>query len=91
MKLSVSRFSMTVLFALLLGFSSSVTWAQNSNTASGQMSESGKEVGKAGKSMGRNVKHGRVVKGGKHFGKHFGKAGKHFGKGTKKAFRKVIS
>ena len=91
MRLSVSRFSMALLFALLLGFSSAGTLAQNSNSASGQINESKNEVGKAGKSMGRNVKHGRVVKGGKHFGKHFGKAGKHFGKGTKKAIKKVIS
>lgn len=64
---------------------------QNNNTATGQMKESGSEVGKAGKSMGQNVKHGRVVRGGKHFGKHMGRAGRHFGRGTKKAVKKVIS
>lgn len=64
---------------------------QNNNTATGQMKKSGSEVGKAGKSMGRNVKRGRVLRGGKHFGKHMGRAGKHFGRGTKKAVKKVIS
>ncbi len=73
-------------FASLLGSAQ-----QNNNTSTGQMKESGSEVGKAGKSMGRNVRHGRIVRGGKHFGKHMGRAGKHFGRGTKKAFKHVIS
>lgn len=64
---------------------------QNNNTAKGQVKESGTEVGRAGKSMGRNVKHGRVLRGGKHFGKHMGRAGKHFGRGTKKAVKRAIS
>lgn len=64
---------------------------QNNNSATGQMKESGSEVRKAGKSMGRNVRRGRVVRGGKHFGKHMGRAGKHFGRGTKKAVKRVIS
>ncbi len=64
---------------------------QNKNTAGGQMKTSGSEVGKAGKSMGSNVRHGRVLRGGKHFGKHMGRAGKHFGRGTKKAVKKVFS
>ena len=64
---------------------------QNDNTAKGQVKQSGTEVGRAGKSMGRNVKHGRVLRGGKHFGKHMGRAGKHFGRGTKKAVKHVIS
>lgn len=64
---------------------------QNNNTSTGQMKESGSEAKKAGKSMGRNMKHGRVVRGGKHFGKHMGRAGKHFGRGTKKAIKHVIS
>lgn len=64
---------------------------ENNNTSGGQMKESGSEVKKAGKSMGQNVKHGRLVRGGKHFGKHMGRAGKHFGRGTKKAVKHVIS
>jgi hypothetical protein len=64
---------------------------QNNNTSTGQMKESGSEVGKAGKGMARHVRHGRIVRGGKHFGKHMGRAGKHFGRGTKKAVKHVIS
>jgi hypothetical protein len=64
---------------------------ENNNTSKGQMKESGTEVGRAGRSMGHNVKHGRVVRGGKHFGKHMGRAGRHFGRGTKKAVKHVIS
>jgi len=64
---------------------------QNDNSATGQMKKSGSEVGKAGQSMGRNVKHGRVLRGGKHFGKHMGRAGKHFGRGTKRVAKHVIS
>jgi hypothetical protein len=64
---------------------------ENANSSKGQMKESGKEVGRAGTAMGRNVKHGRIVRGGKHFGKHMGKAGKHFGRSTKKAVKHVVS
>ena len=64
---------------------------QNNNTSSSQMKESGSEVRKAGKGMAQNVKHGRVVRGGKHFGKHMGSAGRHFGRGTKKAVKKAVS
>jgi type IV secretory pathway VirB6-like protein len=81
-----------VLLAGFFAFTSSVSFAQdNTNSTGGQMKSGTKEVGKAGKSMGQNVKHGRVVKGSKHFGKHIGKAGKHFGKGTKRAVKKVVS
>jgi hypothetical protein len=85
-------FALTILAALFL-FTSAVVFAQNSNSnnAGGEMKSSGKEVKRAGKSMGRHVKHGRVVKGSKHFGKHMGKAGKHVGKGTKKAIKKIVS
>jgi len=64
---------------------------ENPNSSKGNMKESGKEVGRAGTAMGRNVKHGRIVRGGKHFGKHMGKAGKHFGRGTKKAVKHAVS
>ena len=64
---------------------------QNNDTTKGQMKQSGSEVGRAGKSMGDNVKHGRIVRGGKHFGKHMGRAGKHFGRGTKKAVKHAVS
>ena len=64
---------------------------ENSNTATGQMKESGSEVKKAGTSMGHNVRHGRIFRGGKHFGKHIGRSGKHFGRSTKKAIKHAIS
>ena len=65
--------------------------AQNSNTAKGEMKQSGSEASNAAKGLGRNVKHGRVVRGGKHFGKHTWRAGKHFGRSTKKAIKHAIS
>jgi len=64
---------------------------ENNNTSGGQMKESGSEVKKAGQSMGHNVKHGRILRGGKHFGKHMGRAGRHFGRGTKKVVKHAIS
>ena len=64
---------------------------ENNNTASGQMKKSGSEVKQAGTSMGHNVRHGRILRGGKHFGKHMGQAGRHFGRGTKRAIKHVIS
>ncbi|HUK89940.1 MAG TPA: hypothetical protein VLZ81_06035 [Blastocatellia bacterium] len=64
---------------------------KNSNSAKGQMKESGKEVGRAGKSLGHNVRHGRLIRGGKGFGKHMGRSGRHFGKGTKRAAHHVVS
>jgi hypothetical protein len=54
-------------------------------TPGGEMKKSGGEAKKAGQSLGRNVKRGRVVRGGKEFGKHVGRSGKHVGKGIKKA------
>jgi hypothetical protein len=83
----------TAALALSLTLIPTAATAQNSNsnTATGQMKESGTEVGRAGRSMGRNVKHGRVLRGGKHFGKHMGRAGKHFGRSTKKVYKRVVS
>jgi hypothetical protein len=80
-----------ILAAMTLSVALHGVAQENNNTSGGQMKESGSEVKKAGKSMGRNVKHGRIVRGGKHFGKHIGRAGKHFGRGTKKAVKHVIS
>lgn len=90
MKRKTMNSLMIAAMALSLSFPLSGFAQQNNNTATGQMKESGSEVGKAGKSMGRHVKHGRLVKGGKHFGKHMGRAGRHFGRGTKKAVKHVI-
>jgi hypothetical protein len=59
-------------------------------TAKGQMKEGGKEVGKAGSSLGHDFKHGRIVRGGKRFGKHIGYAGRHVGRGTKRAVKTAV-
>lgn len=91
----MTRKLMNILATITIGVSLAVVspsaFAQNpnSNTAKGQMKESGKSVGKAGKSLGHNIKHGRVIRGGKHFGKHMGGAGKHAGKSTKITARHV--
>ncbi len=58
-------------------------------TVGGQMKEGTKEMGKAGKSLGHNVKHGRVARGGKHFGKHVYHGSKNYAKGTTKAAKKT--
>jgi hypothetical protein len=58
-------------------------------TVGGQTKEAGKEVGKAGKSLGSNVKHGRIVRGGKQFGKHMGHSGKNVGSASKKVAKKT--
>ena len=64
--------------------------ANAQNTSKGEIKKSGSEAKKAGTSLGSNVRHGRVVRGSKHFGKHVGSAGKHFGRSTKKAFKKIF-
>lgn len=65
---------------------------QNANrpSAKGEMKQSGKEAKQAGKSLGTNVKHGRIARGGKQFGKHTYRSGKHFGKGTAKGAKKGV-
>jgi hypothetical protein len=86
------RFLSAVVLGLVVSVGVSPAIAQdNSNTAKGEIKKSGAETKEAGKSLGKNVKHGRVVRGGKYFGKHMGRAGKHFGRSTKKVFKKVIS
>jgi hypothetical protein len=91
-KREVIKFLMLVPVTLALALSPvSGTAQQNNNSATGQMKKSGSEVGKAGRSMGRNVRHGRILRGGKHFGKHMGRAGKHFGRGTKRTVKHVVS
>jgi hypothetical protein len=92
MKRKVLTFLPMAVIALSLGLTPLYgTAQQNNNTTKGEVKQSGTEVGRAGQSMGRNVKHGRILRGGKHFGKHMGRAGKHFGRGTKKAVKHVIS
>lgn len=64
---------------------------QGKPTAKGQMKEGGREAGRAGKSLGHNVRHGRILRGGKRFGKHMGYAGRHVGRGTKHAYKRVVT
>jgi len=59
-------------------------------TAKAEIKESGTEVKKAGTGLARNVKKGRIARGGKSFGKHIGSAGKHIGRSTKAATKTVI-
>ncbi|MDQ1637390.1 MAG: hypothetical protein QOF62_729 [Pyrinomonadaceae bacterium] len=84
--------SLTVTsLGLILSFTLMTASAQeNNNTAKGEMKTSGSEVKRAGTSAGHDVKHGRLVRAGKHFGRHTGRAGRHFGRGTKKATKKVV-
>jgi hypothetical protein len=93
MKHRIATITLTVS-ALVFGCAPSLAFTPQTNTnrntsIKGEMKQSGKEVGKAGTSLGSNVKHGRIVRGGKHFGQHMGRAGKHFGKGTAKAAKKT--
>ena len=94
MKRIVASLSLTIAVVIALMCLSVFSLAQSTptnrnGTVKGQMKESGKEVGKAGKSLGSNVKHGRVARGGKHFGQHMYRAGKHFGKGSGTAAKKT--
>jgi hypothetical protein len=86
---------LTTAAVIILALAAPLAFAQQDTpgkpTAKGQMKEGGKEVGKAGTSLGHNVKHGRVVRGGKRFGKHMGYAGRHVGRGTKHAVKKVVT
>jgi len=65
--------------------------ANRSKPVKPEMTQSGREVHDAGTSLGTNVKHGRVARGGKDFGSHMYRAGKHFGKGTGRAAKKTGS
>lgn len=99
MRHRIATIALTVVALLIFAYQPSFASIQeataNRSTANrnksvkGEMKESGKEAGKAGTSLGRNVKHGRVVRGGKQFGKHVYRAGKHFGKGSAKAAKKT--
>jgi Ni/Co efflux regulator RcnB len=91
MKRKVTRFLVTALVLVSSCIAPHALAQQNSNTTEGQMKQSGSEVKRAGTSAGHDVKHGRVARAGKHFGKHIGRAGKHFGRGTKKAVKHVTS
>ena len=85
---SVVSLLMTLILSPVFAFAQDSPTNRN-RSAKGEMKQSGKEAANAGKSLGHNVKHGRVARGGKNFGKHSAKAGKHFGKGTVKAVKKT--
>lgn len=92
---SITQVILTTAVVIILALAGPPTFAQHDTqgkpTAKGQMKQGGKEAGKAGKSLGRNVKHGRILRGGKRFGKHIGYAGRHIGRGTKHAVKKVVT
>ena len=96
MKVKITQIILTSAALVAFSVASPYAMAQDDTkkgqtTTSGQMKEGGKEMGKAGKSLGSNVKKGRVARGGKHFGKHVYHGGKHIGKGTAKAAKKTGS
>ncbi len=90
MKLQPRTLVLTAAVLTALVLPPSFAMAQNKNakgkpTVGGEMKESGKEVGEAGKSMGHHVRHGKPVRGAKHFGKGSGMAAKRTGKAVKNA------
>lgn len=96
MRFTLTKAVLAIAAMVIFSLASSTAFAQEDNTkgkptVGGQMKEGGKEVGKAGKSLGHQVRHGRIVRGGKHFGKHIGHAGKHVGRGAKRAFKRVVT
>ncbi|MEK6407895.1 MAG: hypothetical protein AABN34_13115 [Acidobacteriota bacterium] len=95
MRLRIRRVILTTTAVIIFALAAPLAFAQQDTqgkpTAKGQMKESGKEVGKAGKSLGHNVKRGRIARGGKRFGKHIGYAGRHVGRGTKHAVKTAVT
>jgi hypothetical protein len=87
----VTQFFMIVAVTISIAIAVPLTKAQNNNTAKSEIKKSGSEASSAAKGMGRHLKHGRVVRGGKHFGKHTWRAGKHFGRSTKKVIKRAVS
>src|SRR5947209_9364279 len=90
----LSQMILSVVMLISLGIATPYALAQDDTqkgkpTVKGQMKEGTKEMGKAGKSLGHNVKHGRIARGGKQFGKHVYRGGKHYGKGTVRATEKT--
>ena len=87
----IAAFSLVVMIVLVSSAAAQEDTKKGGQTAKGQYKESGKEVGKAGTSLGHNVRHGRVARGGKHFGKHIGHAGRSFGRGTKRVVKRAVT
>ena len=57
----------------------------------GQFKAAGKSAGRGSKGLGANVAHGRVVRGGKEFGKGMGGFGKHTGKGIARSVKRAVT
>ena len=94
MKLKLTQAILTgaslAIFALTPTLSFAQGDTQGKPTAKKDIQQSGTEVGKAGKSLARNVKRGRILRGGKRFGQHIGAAGKDVGRGTKTAVKTAV-
>jgi len=95
-KLKITQVILTTAAVITFTFAAPNAFARDDTrkdkqTAAGEMKESGKETGRAGKSLGHNFKHGRFARGGKHFGQHVGRGGKHVGRGTKKVFKNAVN
>ena len=94
MRLRITQVILTTAAVIIFALAPPLAFAQQDTkgkpTAKGQMKEGGREVGRAGTSLGHNVKHGRIVRGGKRFGKHIGYAGRHVGRGTKHAVKRAV-
>lgn len=95
MKLKITQLILATAAVIVFAVAAPPGFAQQDTqgkpTATGQMNEGGKEAGKAGKSLGHNVKHGRIVRGGKRFGKHIAYAGRHIGRGVKYVFTRAAT
>jgi hypothetical protein len=92
MKLRTTKVLITsvIIFALAAPLAFAQQDTPGKPTAKGQMKAGGMQAGKAGKSLGHNLKRGRVLRGGKRFGKRIGYAGRHIGRGTKHAVKTVV-
>jgi hypothetical protein len=101
MKLRITKVILTTAAVFMFTLVAPLAFARqeppSKPTAKGEVKESGKEVGRAGTSLGHNVRRGRVARGGKHFGKHVGHAGRHVGRAgkrvgqrTSRAVRKAV-
>lgn len=90
----IRRMILTTAAVIILALAAPVAFGQQDTqgkpTAAGQMKEAGKQTGKAGKSLGHNLKRGRVLRAGKRFGKHIGYAGRHVARGTKRAVKTAV-
>lgn len=94
MNSKITQVILTTAAVIMFAVAAPTAFAQQDKpgkpTAAGQMKEGGREAGRAGKSLGHNVRHGRIRRGGKRFGKHIGYAGRHVGRGTKHAYKTAV-